>query len=288
MKEFEEIYNDLYSRFNDKAEHMNELVKEIKMYALKKLVKPIIVIILLLTILIFITKKIELLILLVFIPGPLLMYYYIVKGSKIRTTYTHNMDIMDQIYNIIINDGFEGLTYCNHTKGIDKSTYDIGLFEKYEKYYSEGELKGVLNNSNKFEMSYVVTYNKYLNSKRVDDDIHYTFRGYLLLIELNEKRNMQIRIDDKKIVLLNKQAETIKYDYLINNIQNVLKEFKKKNNKVTDCTLINGKMYVRIAMDGLGIDHGLNYILDKENIREYYNGINELICLANELLKTIQ
>ena len=164
----------------------------------------------------------------------------------------------------------------------------ICLFEKYEKYYSEAELKGVLNNSNKFEMSYVVTYNKYLNSKRVDDDIHYTFRGYLLLIELNEKRNMQIRIDDKKIVLLNKQAETIKYDYLINNIQNVLKEFKKKNNKVTDCTLINGNMYVRIAMDGLGIDHGLNYILDKENIREYYNGINELICLANELLKTIQ
>ena len=288
MKDFEEIYNGLYSEFNDKAEHMNDELKEIKNYSIKKLVKPIIIIIIFFTILILITKKFELLFLLLFIPGPLLIYYFMAKGSKVRTTYTPNMDIMNQIYNKIINDSFDGLTYCNQTKGIDKSTYDNGLFGEYDKYYSEAELKGVLNNSNKLEMSYVATSKEYMDgSKRPFKDIHYTFRGYLLLIELNKKTNMQIRINDKKIELLNKQDSSTKDDYLINNIQNILKEFKQKNNIATDCTLTNDKMYVRVATNALGI-HGLDYILDKEILKKYYDEINEMINLANELLKILQ
>ena len=288
MKDFEEIYNGLYSEFNNKAEHMNDELKEIKNYSLKKLIKPIIIIVIFFTILILVTKKFELLFLLLFIPGPLLIYYFMAKGSKIRTTYTPNMDIMNQIYNKLISDSFDGLTYCNQSKGIDKSTYDNVFFGEYDKYDSEAELKGVLNNSNNLEMSYVATSKEYMDgSKRPFKDIHYTFRGYLLLVQLNKTTNMQIRINDKKIELLNKQDSSTNDDYIINNIQNILKEFKQKNNIATDCTLINDKMYVRVASNALGI-HGLDYILDKEILKKYYDGINEMINLANELLRILQ
>ena len=137
-------------------------------------------------------------------------------------------------------------------------------------------------------MSYVATSKEYMDgSKRPFKDIHYTFRGYLLLVQLNKTTNMQIRINDKKIELLNKQDSSTKDDYIINNIQNILKEFKQKNNIATDCTLINDKMYVRVASNALGI-HGLDYILDKEILKKYYEGINEMINLANELLRILQ
>ena len=280
MKDFDRIYNELYSKFKDRAEIIESEKKRANDYALKKLIKPIVLIIAIFTIIVFITKKLEILILLIFIPGPLLIYYLMSKGSKIRTNITPKMDIMDEIYNTIITNSYEGLTYCNQAKGISKETYDNGRFEKYSKYDSEAELNGILNNKNKIEMSYVATSNESFN------DIYYLFRGYLLLIELNNKSNIKMRINEQKAEYLDEQSSSIKNDDTINNIQNILKEFKKENNIAADCTLINNQMYIRVLTNAFDIQ-GLAYILDKEILRKYYDGINKIINLANEILKSI-
>ena len=65
------------------------------------------------------------------------------KESKIRTNITHNMDILDEIYNTIITNSYDGLMYNNQAKGISKETYDNGCFRNYSKYYSEAELNGI-------------------------------------------------------------------------------------------------------------------------------------------------
>ena len=287
MKDFDRIYDELYSQFKDKAEFIESEKKKANNYALKKLIKPIVLIIAIFIILVLITKQLEFLILLIFIPGPLLIYYFMAKGSKIRTNITPNMDIMDKIYNAIITNSFEGLKYCNQTKGISKETYDNGCFEKYSKYYSDAELEGILNNKNKIEMSYVATSNEFMEgSKRPFKDIHYLFRGYVLLIGLTNNSNIKIRMNEQKVEFLDEQSSSIKNDDLINNIQNILKKFKKENNIAADCTLINNQMYIRVLTNAFGIQ-GLDYILDKEILRKYYDGINKIINLANEILKNI-
>ncbi len=287
MKDFDRIYDELYSQFKDKAEFIESEKKKANNYALKKLIKPIVLIIAIFIILVLITKQLEFLILLIFIPGPLLIYYFMAKGSKIRTNITPNMDIMDKIYNAIITNSFEGLKYCNQTKGISKETYDKGCFEKYGKYYSDAELEGILNNKNKIEMSYVATSNEYMDrNKRPFKDIHYLFRGYVLLIGLTNNSNIKIRMNEQKVEFLDEQSSSIKNDDMINNIQNILKKFKKENNIAADCTLINNQMYIRVLTNAFGIQ-GLDYILDKEILRKYYDGINKIINLANEILKNI-
>lgn len=287
MKDFDEIYDELYSQYKDKVELIENEKKNANSYALKKLIKPIVLIIAIFIILVLITKQLEFLILLLFIPGPLLIYYFMNKGSKIRSNITPSMDIMDKIYNAIITNSFDGLTYCNQAKGMSKETYDNGCFEKYSKYYSDAELEGILNNKNKIEMSYVATSNEYMDSdKRPFKDIHYLFRGYVLLIGLTNNSNTKIRMNEQKVEFLDEQSSSIKNDDMINNIQNILKKFKKENNIVTDCTLINNQMYLRILTNSFDIQ-GLDYILDKESLKKYYDGINKIINLASEILKNI-
>lgn len=287
MKDFEEIYDKLMVQFKDKAELIENEKKKASNYAFKKLIRPILLIITIFIILVLITKKLEILILLIFIPGPLAIYYFITKGNQIRTNITPSTDVMNQIYNVIITNSFDGLTYCNQAKGISKETYDKGCFKKYSKYYSEVELNGILNNKNKVEMSYVVTTNEYFDRNSAGrKNIHYIFSGYLLLIELNNKSNVKMRIDEQEVDFLDDQSPSFKNDEMINNIKNILKKFKKENNILADCTLINNQMYLRVYTSAFGIQE-LDYILDKEILRKYYVGISKIISLANEILKCI-
>ncbi|MBE6158666.1 MAG: hypothetical protein E7159_02455 [Firmicutes bacterium] len=286
MKDFDKIYDELYSLYKDKTELIENEKKQADNYALKKMIKPIVSIIVIFIFLVLITKSLEILILLIFIPGPLWIYYCMSKGSKIRANITHNMDIMDEIYNTIITNSYEGLMYSNQAKGISKETYDNGCFENYTNYYSEAELNGILNNKNKIEMSYVATSNEYKDrDKRPFKEVHYLFRGYLLLIVLNNKSNIKMRISEKKVEYLDSQGTSIKNDDMINNIQNILKEFKKENNIATDCTFINNQMYLRVLTNSFSIQ--VDNILDKENLRKYFDSINKIINLANEILKEI-
>ena len=133
MKDFEQIYNKIYSKFKDKAEEINNNQKEIKKQALLKLLKLVIIIAIIFLILILATKNMEILVLLIFVPGPLTIYYYMLKGEKIRNTITPDIHILEEIYATLVSEGFEGLNYTAYKKGISADIYNKGKYDVYTK-----------------------------------------------------------------------------------------------------------------------------------------------------------
>jgi len=179
MKDFEQIYNNIYSKYKDRAEEINNNQKEITKQALLKVLGIIIMIAIIFTILILKTNNIELLVLLCPVPGLLFIYYRILKGKKISTTITPNIHILEEIYSTLISEGFEGLEYSGYKKGISEETYNKGKYEKYQKFDSEAEIEGVL--ITKMKLNYLML--QHHGEILIDTTPIYIGEGFIIYLE---------------------------------------------------------------------------------------------------------
>ena len=281
LKDFEEIYNKIYFKFKDKIEEINNNQKEIKKQALFKMIKFAIIIAIIFLVLILVTKNMELLALLIFVPGPLMLYYFSARGNKIRTTEL-DIDtdkIQEQIHKDVISDCFNGLQY-NGKQGISSEIYDKGRYGNYNKYYSEDRIEGILKSKNghRIEMSYIAT----SRGSTSRDNFIWTFRGYFLVVELNKSTKLQVKINEEKIEYLDNQGSIEENNVMLYNIQNILKQFKEKNKIASDVTICYDKLYIRLLTNEFVYN-----ILNKDSLKKYYNGITEIINLTSEILKNI-
>ena len=281
LKDFEEIYNKIYIKFKDKIEEISNTQKEIQQQALFKMIKFAIIIAIIFLVLILVTKNMELLALLIFVPGPLMLYYFSARGNKIRTTEL-DIDtdkIQEQIHKDVISDCFNGLQY-NGKQGISSEIYDKGRYGNYNKYYSEDRIEGILKSKNehRIEMSYIAT----SRGSTSRDNFIWTFRGYFLVVELNKSTKLQVKINEEKIEYLDNQGSIEENNVMPYNIQNILKQFKEKNKIAYDVTICYDKLYIRLLTNEFVYN-----ILNKNSLKKYYNGITEIINLTSEILKNI-
>jgi len=289
MKDFKQIYNNIYSKYKDRVEEINNAQKEITKQALLKVLGLIIMIAIIFTILILKTNNIELLVLLCPVLGLLFIYYGILKGKKISTTITPNIHILEEIYSTLISEGFEGLEYSGYKKGISAKTYNKGKYEKYQKFDSEAEIEGVLNNKNEIKLSYVATswrdinrYDSHIHRGR----IHYIFRGYFVEAKLNKSTKMQIKINKKIIKYLDNQDLNEKNNTIAQNIQIILKQFKESNKMDSDVTICDDTIFIRISTNIFNYNKS-NDILNKDSLEKYYNGITEILNLTDKIIESI-
>lgn len=283
MKDFEEIYDKIYSEFMEKVDSLNNNQKKIKKYVFLKLIKLIIIIAIIFLFLILITKNAELLVLLIFVPGPLMIYYFILKGRKMRNTKL-DMDIdtmQDKIYNTIVSECFNRLQY-NSKQGINSEIYDKGKFEKYDEYYSNDKIEGILNSGNNIKMSYVAT----SRGRRQFDSFRWIFSGYFLEVELNKSTKIQMKITDNKIEYFDGQVSKAESDTIINTIRNILTQFKKVNKVTPEITIYDDKLYIRVLINDFE-DNNYNKILNKDSLKKYYKWITGILELTDKIIKIL-
>lgn len=279
LEKLNEIYDNIYLKSVEKNKELNNKIKQIKHNTKITILKIFGIILCIVIFLVFITKNIELLVLLIFVPGPLYIYYLAHKGSEMRKANLNNdtETLYNDIRTNIIQQINTGLKY-NANEGILKETYNKGLYENYDRFYSEDKIEGLLDKS-KVTISYVATSNGH-TPDRGYNEFKWLFRGYFITFDFVNNKNLKIKIKKDGIEELEQKLLNGEDEVFVKNIKNQIELYIEKSKLTPEVTIIHNKVYIRIRANSLDND-----LLDKTNLKNYYNGINNIVQLIISVLK---
>lgn len=202
--------------------------------------------------------------------------------------------------------------------GVPPEVFKEAEFEKYDKYHSEDLIQGTLKNNCKFEMSKVLTQNRYLDKNRC---IKYStvFDGLFARIETPKPFNslLYLRCDEKDKSLSDKiffgKLDKLPFDKL--RIQLDSSEFEKNfdiyaSDKIVamqlltadvmqeliklyketgfECTIKNNYIYIRFLYWKIFETVDLEkFSLDKDTLYRYYRELKSAFNLIDKLLELL-
>lgn len=205
--------------------------------------------------------------------------------------------------------------------GLLESIYIQGEFENFDKYYSEDLIKGILNNGCQIYLAEVRT--EWKTRREVTSKTHSTvipiFYGIYANVQLKKNINSFIQLKKNKLINLNSlgnipKTNTTKYfrkkvnmnsqefdkiydvfssdsimtmKLLTADIMQMLVDFKKQNNIIPEFTLKENILHIRFNTGKMFETLILKKSLDYSTLKHYYDTLNIILKLIENLINAI-
>ena len=266
MNDFESFYNKLCIMYEPKANMINDEYKSIKRASAKKVVPYFAVELIIAVIIAYYFKTIETFYIFLMPIIFSIIQYAILTRKGVGENEIFKTDIHKQIFKNILDEFNKNLEYEEYN-GFDEKTY-VSLFdENYSFFHSMDRINGILNDNNKFYMSYVST-----TSNDADGDSITVFGGYVLDIDLNKSYNLNVSVNRRKYKYLDDNKDESN-EYLLDQIKELIKDYYDKNIKA-QCVIKGNKLYIRSKYIECKPTSPIN-ALDKKKIEDMY------LCFKN-------
>lgn len=290
MKNFNEIYENVYREFNTPLEYARSKT-------VKRLTIFIFVIVAIGAILSVITKSF------VFIYGTFIIVILYIAFSGNRKKY--NKLFKEKVIKTFVKEYSTSLEYLPN-KGIESFTYIKGEFEMPDKFFSEDLIIGTLEDGNKISMSEVKSE---IETRDSDGNTDYSiaFHGLFAEIKLNKTilTNIKIRRDTFELIKQKNKVEMdssefeekfnvysadpiITMQLLTSDVMQMLLDFKKQNKFTPEITIKENYMYIRVCTGEVFEAKVFKKALDYDTLLKYYNIINFTLELTEKILKNIK
>ena len=269
MKNFDEVYNDIITKYKNNGIKVTNDLKDIKKVSFIKLIKILLIFITIIFIFLLFKLYVFAIIVIFFLPLVLFINISLTRGKMIRENIMPQDNIMKDVFKDIINNGFDNINYVFDKDGLEKIVYQEVFLDDSSKYESNLELFGKLPNDLKFNLSYVAAWNEFRDSNDIKRSTCWMFRGYVFEIDLDNYNNINAIINKSKI------------DGTINEITNKIKDEIASYDMQSECVIKDNKLFIRIQTNAF--DFNLDDILNKDIIKKYYDNINNIIDYATNI-----
>lgn len=289
MKDFDEIYQKLYNKWNISLENHR------KKCLLRTIIIPIILI-LVGIILTFITKQF------IFLCICVVIVLLNAVFSKSKKQYIN--EFKQKIIKGFVKQYSDSLTF-EAQSGIPGSNYTRAEFERYDNYYTEDLITGQLENGYFVNMAEVKT-----ELEMTDEEGHKTrtkiFHGLFTDVTLDKKIDTCVKIRKDVIDLYKKDKvemdsgvfekiynvysknKIITMQLLTADIMQLLIDFKEKNKITPEITIKQNHLYIRFATGEMFEGKLIKSALDYDTLQEYYNIINFTLDLTKKFITNIK
>lgn len=298
MKNFDQIYEEVYKEYNDELEKIKEPVK--KRSNIRYIISFFILIIG--GILTYILKPQIISIglnenLPIEIAGIVAIIFAVAKREK-----EYTLAFKSNVISKFVKSYSENLEYFPENEFPEK-IFNEAEFENYYRYYSEDYICGTLDGGYSIQMAEIHTKSESLGSG--DSTIFY---GLFAQVEHNKfieqtiklRRNSIIKISNRKekIEMDSEEFETI-YDVysqdkivtmqlLTADIMQMLIDFKRRYKLTPELTLKGNKLYIRFQTGDVFESNIMGETLDYNTLKKYYDIINFTLEITEKFLKNIK
>ena len=191
-------------------------------------------------------------------------------------------------------------------KGIEQHIYQEGEFERYDRYYSEDLIQGMLEDQYKVTMAEVHTQDVSRDSEG-NTTTTTLFRGLVAVIDFAKlvKANIKIRKNKRKILDKNTRIEMdsgefeekfdvyttdkiIAMQILTADVMQMILDFQAKTGLRPELTLAGNSIINRFATGDLFEAKVFEDSLDYKTLKKYYDTINFTLDIAKNFVKNIE
>ncbi len=191
-------------------------------------------------------------------------------------------------------------------KGLEQHIYQEGEFERYDRYYSEDLIQGMLEDQYKVTMAEVHTQDVSRDSEG-NTTTTTLFRGLVAVIDFAKlvKANIKIRKNKRKILDKNTRIEMdsgefeekfdvyttdkiIAMQILTADVMQMILDFQAKTGLRPELTLAGNSLIIRFATGDLFEAKVFEDSLDYKTLKKYYDTINFTLDIAKNFVKNIE
>ena len=191
------------------------------------------------------------------------------------------------------------------SKGIPQITYMKGNFEKFDTYYSEDLIYGLLESKYTINMAEVKTEKESTDYKGRRSKTT-VFEGLFAEIYLDKNINANILIRENSLSLFGNDFKLemdsgefekifnvystnkiIAMQLLTSDVMEFFIDFKNKNKITPEVTLEGNKLYIRFPIGNIFEAKVIRKALDYSTLKNYYDIINYTLTLTEKFIKNI-
>lgn len=217
----------------------------------------------------------------------------------------YNQFFKDNVIKTFVKEYSETLEYVPN-KGIEQHIYQEGEFERYDRYYSEDLIQGMLEDQYKVTMAEVHTQDVSRDSEG-NTTTTTLFRGLVAVIDFAKlvKANIKIRKNKRKILDKNTRIEMdsgefeekfdvyttdkiIAMQILTADVMQMILDFQAKTGLRPELTLAGNSLIIRFATGDLFEAKVFEDSLDYKTLKKYYDTINFTLDIAKNFVKNIE
>ena len=234
------------------------------------------------------------------------MFFHVTMNGKISK---YNNEFKEKIVNKLIENFFTNVDYVP-LKGIPIKMYEEPKYEEsYNRYYSDDYIDATINEKYSLKIGEVTTkrveHHRGANG-RTRTTTTTIFSGLFIKINLGKSIENTLKITRDNVICGKNKLEMdsqefenyfdVGADYrlfgmeiLTPDIMELLVSFRKVLQENFDIYLINDAMYIRLHV-GPMFESSINEssVVDKENVRKYYNILDFTYNLSNKMIQVIE
>lgn len=290
MKNFNDIYEQLYRKYADTMENMRKSARNgIMIVSILAIGFGILLSVL--------TRHVVFLMIAVMI---IVLYLVLSNNHKeYKRFFKYN------VVKAFIKEYSETLEY-RPEQGMSRSIYNNGEFEYYDRYHSEDLIVGTLEDKYKVTMAEVHTEDE---SRDEDGHTSYTtiFHGLVAEVKFEKMVSANMKIRRNKMLSFNKKEKIemdsgefekkfdvystnkiIAMQLLTSDIMQMLMDFREKSKVTPEMTLKGDLLYIRFATGNMFEPQILENSLDYSTLKKYYDTINFTLGITEKFLKNIE
>lgn len=226
-----------------------------------------------------------------------------IAGSSKSTHY--NRAYKQLVINNFIEEYDTNLQY-RHNRGLSSNIYTMGEFEKFDRYFSEDWISGTLNNKTNIVMSEVKTERRERDNK---GRTYYVtiFHGLFAEVSLDKIIDSTTRVRRNRFKLIDR-ADSLSMDsgefeslfdvysdgkietmqILTLDIMQKIIDFTKQTKVIPEFTIKENCIYLRFNMGDIFEANVLKSGLDYETLKKYYDIINFIENIIDEITKNLE
>ena len=291
MKNFNDIYEVLYKKYNEKMEKFRKDI-------LKEKLTTVVIGMIAFAILANIFNNWAIMFL-----APIVIFLKLTFSKKERL---YENSFKGELINALIKEYDENLNF-EPERGIASAIYRKGEFEGYDVYRSEDLITGKLEGKYKINMAEVRTRDRRTDS---DGDSYYVtlFYGLFAEIELDKTIFAKLKLRKDKLKLFGGGKERVELDsgefekiydvyatdkiiamqLLTADIMQMFIDFKENYKIAPEITLEENKLYIRFQTGNMFEPISNKKALDYETLLKYYDTINFTLNITKEFIKNIK
>ena len=295
MKSFNEIYQSLYKECNETLE---EARKQAKIYKMSMALTVLLIILAMMNI---VNQSWIMTVICVCFISAIWGYCF-----KKMTNINYEKMFKEQVITRFVKEYSEELDFFP-ASGVPYTVYSEAEFERFDKYYSEDEIKGTISKEHNILMSEVKTMEEV---KDQDGNTQYKtiFHGLFAKIDLEKIIYFNLKIRKDAIIEITNSQDKMNMDstefekiftvYATNKIMamqiltadvmQMLIDFKNKNHITPEITIKCDKLYIRFNTGSVFEGKVFKKALDFDTLLKYYNIINFTLELTENIIKNIQ
>lgn len=291
MKNFNDIYEELYKKYNEKMEAIRK----------KVLKEQIITIFIGMIIAIIIAKIFQ-----NFVPLLLGIIIIIFKLAFSKKATLYQTIFKGELIKALVQENDENLDF-QPKRGISRISYCNGEFEMFDVFKSEDLITGKLEGKYKMNMAEVHTQDEQTDS---DGDTHYVtlFHGLFAEIEMEKTVFAKLKLRKNELKLFGGNKERVELDsgefekiydvystdkiismqLLTSDIMQMFIDFKEKYKITPELTLKENKLYIRFQTGNMFEAVLTKKALDYTTLLKYYDTIKFTLDITKQFIKNIE